>query len=176
MAALSEADRQIIGRLGVRLGTESVLMPALLKPAAQRLRGRLWVAAQGLDRMPPPPAGRVMLTAEPGVPIGYYEAMGYRALGGKLVRLDMLERFAVEARALARQGPFAPPAKLGALLGGTVADIGAILEALGYRGSTGDSGTVFAAARRPGRKRPAPRRPRDLDSPFAALRRMQPAE
>jgi len=176
IGALSEADRKIVARLGVRLGTESVFLPALLKPAAQRLRGQLWLTASGAGRVAPPPAGRVMIVPERDVPAGYYEAVGYRALGGRLVRLDMLERFAAEARALGRGGPFTAQPKLGALLGATAAETGAILEALGYRATAGEAGVTYTAQPRSRRRPRRGGQPADSDSPFAALRRVQPAE
>ncbi len=177
--ALTEMDRKTLARLGVRLGTESIFLPALLKPAAQRWRGLLWAAANGKTLAIAPPNGRVMLTAEGGTPPAYYEAIGYRALGARMVRLDMLERFAFEARTLARQGPFAPPGTLGALLGATIAETGAILIALGFRAATNETGTVYTATpRRERLKKQAKAKhrdqPRDPDSPFAALRRLQP--
>ncbi len=175
--ALNPQERASLARLGVRLGTESVYLAALLKPAAQRLRGILWAAFHGVGRVPAPPFGRVLVVPEGDVPPGYYEAIGYRALGGTLVRLDMLERFAFDARALARSGAFTPSPALGALLGATRAETAALLEALGYRPVQTETGIVFAAPQgqgRRGRKR-RPDRREPPDSPFAALRRMQPA-
>jgi ATP-dependent RNA helicase SUPV3L1/SUV3 len=177
--ALTEADRKALARLGVRVGTESVFLPSLLKPAAQRWRGLLWAAGSGLAMSMAPPDGRAMLAPEAGAPDGYYEAIGYRALGGRMIRLDMLERFAFEARNLARQGPFAPPGALGALLGATLAETGAILVALGFRPAATETGTVYTATPRRERLRQAEKakrrgRKRDPDSPFAALRRLQP--
>jgi ATP-dependent RNA helicase SUPV3L1/SUV3 len=177
--ALTETDRKALARLGVRLGTESIFLPALLKPAAQRWRGLLWAAAQNLTLTVAPPSGKVMLTAENGTSSAYYEAIGYRALGPRMIRLDMLERFAFEARTLARQGPFAPPSTLGALLGATTTEVGAILIALGFKATTSETGTVYSAMPRRERVKKqenAKRRrekPRNPDSPFAALRRLQ---
>ena len=177
--ALTEADRKMLARLGVRLGTESIFLPALLKPAAQRWRGLLWAAAQGVTLTIAAPNGRVMVSAEGDTPPAYYEAIGYRALGQRMIRLDMLERFAFEARTLARQGPFAPPGTLGALLGATAAEAGAVLVALGFKATTNDAGTLYAAMpRRERAKKHAQAKQRaekrDPDSPFAALRRLQP--
>jgi ATP-dependent RNA helicase SUPV3L1/SUV3 len=136
----------------------------------------LWLTASGAGRVAPPPAGRVMIVPERDVPAGYYEAVGYRALGGRLVRLDMLERFAAAARALGRGGPFTAQPKLGALRGATAAETGAILEALGYRATPGEAGVTYSAQPRTRRGPRRGARPSDSDSPFAALRRMQPAE
>ncbi|HEY1723680.1 MAG TPA: helicase-related protein [Magnetospirillaceae bacterium] len=176
--ALTEADRKTLAKLGVRLGTESIFLPSLLKPAAQRWRGLLWAAAQNITLSLAPPNGRVMMTAEAGASPAYYEAIGYRALGERMIRLDMLERFAFEARTLARQGPFAPPGNLGALLGATAAEAGTILLALGFKATTNETGTTYAAIPRRDRlKKQAKAKQhaekRNPDSPFAALKQLQ---
>jgi len=118
----------------------------------------------------------VLLAPERDVPAEYYEAVGYRALGGCLIRIDMLERFAAQVRALARHGPFAAPPALGALLGATAAETGAMLEALGLRATVDEGGTVYASAPRRGRGKPRRSGPPVPDSPFAALRRQLPAQ
>ncbi|HEY9566542.1 MAG TPA: DEAD/DEAH box helicase, partial [Thalassobaculum sp.] len=59
---LDEEGRRTLARVGIRLGTESLYIPELLKPRAVRLRAQLWSAASG--RHPeegPPPEGRVQV-------------------------------------------------------------------------------------------------------------------
>ncbi|MDA8233027.1 MAG: helicase-related protein [Magnetospirillum sp.] len=183
--ALAEDDRKTLARLGVRFGVESVYMPALLKPAVQRLRGLLWsvhhsVPFSGLaDRVP---GERVTVAAEPEMPPAFYEALGYRVLGNTAVRVDMLERFAAEARRLARDtretgggsdGFQATPGLL-SLLGLSVDDAAALLAALGFeRRGQGPESRFRSSRRQPagGRPRDRRKRPSDLaDSPFAVLR------
>ncbi|MGE5505437.1 MAG: helicase-related protein [Actinomycetota bacterium] len=160
VAALSDDDRRELARLGIRLGVETVFQPALLKPAAQQLRALLWGVWSGRPH-PRPPAGKVSVAAE--AEAEFYAAVGYRVLGGRAVRVDMLERFAAEARRLARTGAFQPPPQLMSLLGCKPDEAAAVLEGLGFR----RHGDAFQAARRPPPRRPPPDR---ADSPFAVLR------
>jgi ATP-dependent RNA helicase SUPV3L1/SUV3 len=110
------------------------------------------------------------------LPAGFYEAVGFRPMGSLAVRLDMLERFAAEARHLSRSGPFAANPVLASHLNLAPPDIGKILEALGYRPQPGESSVLYRAAAR----RPASWRARDTSrdreaSPFAALRHLTKA-
>ncbi len=176
VAALTSADRKILARLDIRLGIESVFLPSLLKPAAQRLRALLWTTHAGLAPIAAPPPGRVSLPVDTEAPAAFYEAVGFRRLSGRAVRVDMLERFAAEARKLARQGSFTVPPALLSLLGVPPQDAKTVLEALGYRAVDGEQGTIFAAGRRrwPG-ARPGRHKGDNDASPFAALRRRAPA-
>jgi len=162
LAALGDADRTALARLGIRLGAESLFLPALLKPPLQELRRRLWAAHAG-QAAPPSPGGRVSVAAIG--PAGFYDAVGYRVLGPVAVRVDMLERFAAQARTLARahKDGFAAGGDLSAPLGLKADETAAMLEALGYR----RAGPLWKAARPP---RPR-RRPPPADSPFAVLRK-----
>ncbi len=168
--SLVEADRRALARLDVRLGMESVFLPSLLKPASRSLRGLLWCLHRGLPVCAAPPAGAVTVPMAPGCPAGFYEAVGFRPLGGLAVRLDTLERFSAEIRHLARSGPFAASQAPSARFGLSPSDAGTILEALGYRPETGEQGLVYRMApRRPSDHRPR-RSERSETSPFAALR------
>ena len=164
VSALDQADRHLLARRGVRLGRESLYLPALLKPAAQDLRGLLWAIHAGRP-VPSAAEGRVTLR-DTSVARDGLEAMGYRALGVVAVRVDMLERFMAQARALAHAHPrgFAIPAPLASLLGLSTELAGQVLAGLGWRqGAQG-----WQQERRPpmrGRGRPAE------TSPFAVLRR-----
>lgn len=169
IAALDDSGRKALARLGIRLGRESVFMPALLTPKAQRVRALLWGIGQ--ERTPPaPPGRRIALACDPTLPAGFYEAVGYPVRGGIAVRADSLERFAAEARRLGRAGPFAPETP-------SLPDLRLALDlrlrllaGLGFDPITAEDGTIrlrpmrrkSAPARRP--PRPAP------DSPFAVLR------
>jgi ATP-dependent RNA helicase SUPV3L1/SUV3 len=175
VAALTGDDRKALARLGIRLGVESVFLPDLLKPAAQRLRALLWCIHAGRRPQAPPPPGRVSLAADPALPGEFYEAVGFRRLGKHAVRVDMLERFAAETRRLARQGPFSVPPPLLSLLGVTPDEARDVLLALGYRMQPGEQGNIFTPGRRRQTDRP-PRRRHDAaePSPFAALRQRVP--
>ncbi|OAN50209.1 disulfide oxidoreductase [Paramagnetospirillum marisnigri] len=156
--ALDAAGRGALTRLGVRFGTESVFLPLLLKPAALQARAQLWGIAQGLTP-PPSPAPRPAV-ADPGWPPGFAEAVGYRLLGGIAVRLDILERFAAETRALARAGAEPNPDEPSRLM--------ASLLSLGLDAARSVRAALSRRAK--GANRPRPR-PVDPDSPFAVLKR-----
>ena len=163
--ALDEAGRKDLARLGVRIGVESVFLPALLKPQTQTLRAMLWAIFRGAEPVTPPgPKPAVMLDGRAAEAM---EAVGYRVVGPVAVRADMLERFAAEARALARTGPFAPSRLLLSLLGLGPEATRAVLDGLGY--AAGEQG--FTPSRRPTKQRRNPRPPATEDSPFAVLRR-----
>jgi len=168
--ALTEADRAALARLGVRLGMETVYMPALLKAAAIRLRTLLWAVQAGLPPPDPPPAGRVSFAIDPRNPPAHLDAIGFRALGSLALRVDMVERVAASARRLAREGPFRPTAEMMSLAGCGAEDLAAVLTALGFAARRDDDGPLFEAkARRRGRPSGPARRPAAGDSPFAAL-------
>lgn len=169
--SLTAADRKALAALDVRLGMESVFLPRLLKPASQTLRALLWCIHQGTPVLPPPPPGSVSVPLGADTPPAFFEAIGFRPLGGRAVRLDMLERFAAEARHLARQGPFTVVPPLASRLNLSPGDTGALLVALGYRAEAGGAdGPLYRTASRHG---PGQRHRRSTNkadaSPFAAL-------
>lgn len=97
--ALDQAGRASLRQYGVRFGAHSIFIPLLMKPQPTALKVLLWAIAEdsggkGL-RVPGPPApSLVSIPVESGVPRLYYERAGFRVLGQRAVRLDMLERLA----------------------------------------------------------------------------------
>ncbi len=173
-AALQGADRKALARLGVRLGTESVYLEPLLKPRAARLRALLWSARTGAA-IPQAPES-TSAPRELAVTDEAYAAMGFCALGPRVLRADRLERVAAAARRLARQGPFAASAELASLAGAPIVELPAILAAMGYRASVGENGEALFHARRHRAgahgKRQRRARPHN-DSPFAKLKELR---
>ena len=174
LAGLDRAARRALGALGVRLGRESVYLPALVKPAAVDLRALLWKVRENHDGPPAPPAGRISLPIAEGVPAAFYEAVGYRPSGSVAVRVDMVERLAARAWTLSRNGPFAAGPELLSMLGCGADALTEVLARLGYRsGGDGDEATFERAPRRPRKAAPGKARgARAPDSPFAKLREL----
>ena len=184
VAPLGRADRRALAELGVRIGSETIFMPALMRGRATRLRALLWaVKAErtGDPALPPSPGKRTtMLTADPAVPADYYAAINFRVLAGRAFRADRLERLADVLRALSRQGPFELTPALLDLAGGPAEEVGPVLGALGYHLQPGDPPTYVRRKRfeRPpgaGKTRRAPRPRQRVDlaaSPFASLRNL----
>ena len=175
LAALDDNDRKALARLDIRLGMESVFVPTLLKPGAQRLRALLWAAA---NDTPPPatPGERVTVAPQPDVPTPFYAAIGYRLLGPRAVRVDMLERFAAGLRKLARDDRhgFAVPPVLASLLGLGSEELAGVMEALGYRRQQGEAKPPLWLPPRRGPRRAPPEKQKKhrADSPFAVLRNL----
>ena len=170
VAALGDADRQALGHLGIRIGTESLYMPVLFRGRTARLTLILWrIGATAATGQPVrPPRGLLSFAAEPGVPDSFYAALGYRTLAGRAVRADRLEHLAAELRRRNRLGPFALDGPLAALVGCPRGELSAMVLALGYRAAEGESLFIqVAKRRRPNAPRPALSEP---DSPFAKLR------
>jgi ATP-dependent RNA helicase SUPV3L1/SUV3 len=181
-AALDAVDRKALARLGIRLGTEFVYLDRLLKPDAVALRGLLWSLHRGAAMPAPvPEPGRMALPRDPSIVAEFYGALGYAVLGDRVLRVDRVERLAAAARRLTRQGGFPPTPELAAVAGSAVADLVALLPALGYRAIVEESGITFVTQKRrrgPLRRSaaaPARRRPAGEDHPFAKLRSLRVA-
>ncbi|HIJ37268.1 MAG TPA: DEAD/DEAH box helicase [Rhodospirillaceae bacterium] len=171
VAALTESDRKSLARLGVRLGVESIFLPALLKPGSQRLRGLLWFIHQDLPPWDIASGGAVSRRINTDRPAACYEAVGYRCLGPRAIRVDMLERFAAQIRPLAKQGNFQLTPALASLIGASMDEAGLILQALGYQRFGTDAEANYRPLDRQKRRNGGGKRP-NRDSPFAALERM----
>lgn len=181
LEVLDRNTRKTLRELGIRIGQESIYIPAMLKPAAIAMRRILWGAHHGTSLESPPP-GRVSIRTSASVPRGYYEAIGYRQLGVLSVRVDIVERLAARLWSLSQAGSFVVGADVLNLLGCSAADISSVLAGLGYKLATGSEGEDAVAVRymrvqrklRPksagkyaARLRPAYRV--NPDSPFAKL-------
>ena len=151
---LNQDARAALRKLGVRFGAYHVFMPALLKPAPAELITLLWAlkndamdkAGYG-DLIPVLAAGRTSVVTDHGFDRNFYRLAGFRFLGKRAVRIDILERLADLIRPLLQWKPesgnrpdgaydgkrfVATPAML-SILGATPDDMEEILKGLGYR-------------------------------------------
>ena len=118
-----------MARLGLRFGVEAVYLPDMLKPAQIELRALLWnlyLNDSGTFHAPPP-AGRVTIDSVENVPDEFWLAVGYRRLGGRVMRVDMVERVALLVRTAAREGQFKITEDMLSLAGATREQMGAML-------------------------------------------------
>jgi ATP-dependent RNA helicase SUPV3L1/SUV3 len=130
--SLAESDRPLLARLGLRFGVETIYMPEMLKPAQIALRSLLYALSHGaFYDGAPPPAGRVAVDAIADVPDDYWLAVGYRRLGAKVMRVDMVERVAMLVRTAARAGQFRISDDMLSLAGATREQMGQMLLDLG---------------------------------------------
>jgi ATP-dependent RNA helicase SUPV3L1/SUV3 len=179
VAGLESEDRKRLGKAGIRFGTETIHVAGALKPAAVAMRALLWSVHLGAALPPPlPPPGRLSVAAGTLAGAAYAEAIGYRVVGPRAIRVDRLEPLAAALRKRARlAGGFALEPELAALVGAPLAELPEIVAALGYRGAVQEGVLRFAPlprrARRNGRGiAPAPR-PVAPDHPFARLKEME---
>ena len=152
--SLDQDARASMRRYGIRFGAYHVFMPALLKPAPAELITLLWALKNdGLDKpgygdlIPALAAGRTSVVADPGFERMFYKLAGFRFLGKRAVRIDILERLADLIRPLLQWKPGTTPRPEGAydgrrfttttamlsILGATPDDMEEILKGLGYR-------------------------------------------
>ncbi|PDT40981.1 helicase [Sinorhizobium sp. FG01] len=162
--SLDQESRASIRKYGVRFGAYHIFLPALLKPAPAELITLLWALKNdGLDKpgygelIPMLAAGRTSVVTDASFERTFYKLAGFRYLGKRAVRIDILERLADLIRPLLQWKPGATPRPDGAydgrrfttttsmlsILGATPDDMEEILKGLGYRA---DSVTAEEAA------------------------------
>lgn len=154
MRSLEQEGRAALRRLGVRFGAYHVFVPALLKPAPAQLVTLLWALQNdGKDKpgfgdvVNALATGRTSLVVDAGFDRNFYRLAGYRSLGRRAVRVDILERLADLIRPAINWKPGLGPRPDGAfdggtftvtppmmsILGATAEDMEEILKGLGYR-------------------------------------------
>jgi ATP-dependent RNA helicase SUPV3L1/SUV3 len=156
MRQLDQPSRAQLRKYGVRFGAFNIFLPPLLKPAAAELTLTLWVLNKGtaaglsLDQLPEPPrAGLTSVSIDRTVPEDFYRAAGYHVCGPRAIRVDMLERLADSIRPLlawrateagqtpprgsSGDGGFMVTPEMMSILGCSSAELGAVLETLGFR-------------------------------------------
>ncbi|MBL4721772.1 MAG: hypothetical protein JKY20_11660, partial [Alphaproteobacteria bacterium] len=172
---LSTSDRKALAKLGVRIGLHSVYFHDLLNASAIRTRAILasiYCDACDVPRRPKPSR------AADGASATVWAMMGFQVVGGRALRVDVLEKFAALTRKLARSGPFTPPQQMLSMAGCDAAALVPVLRDLGYRPKETADGTVFLPKKRRGKRRHDPRKNQsrasemDPHSPFAKLREL----
>jgi ATP-dependent RNA helicase SUPV3L1/SUV3 len=144
---LGRGDRKALAALKVKIGAQSLYLPALLKPAAVRLRALLW-AVHHRCALPELPAERaVSFTPDATLDDGFCLALGYRRFSRRGVsvalRVDVVEQLAYDSHKLAQAGPFAASPALARRAGCDGEALLAVLTGLGYRLSQGSEGPVL---------------------------------
>jgi len=152
--ALDQEARGALRRLGVRFGAYHIFVPALLKPGPAGLITLLWALQNdGKDKpgfgdvVNALATGRTSLVVDTAFDTVFYGLAGFRILGRRAVRVDILERLADLIRpALSwRPGTGARPEgaydgntfmvtpAMMSILGATAEDMEEVLKGLGYR-------------------------------------------
>ena len=163
--ALDQEARGALRRLGVRFGAFHIFVPALIKPAPAGLLTLLWALQNDAKDRPgfgdvvsALAAGRTSIALDESFEKDFYRLAGFRIVGKRAVRVDILERLADLIRpALAwRPGQgtrpdgaydgnaFTVTPGMMSILGATPQDMEEILKALGYRGQEAPAAEVDA--------------------------------
>ncbi|WP_037418331.1 helicase-related protein, partial [Sinorhizobium sp. CCBAU 05631] len=110
--SLDQESRASIRKYGVRFGAYHIFLPALLKPAPAELITLLWALKNdGLDKpgygelIPMLAAGRTSVVTDASFERTFYKLAGFRYLGKRAVRIDILERLADLIRPLLQWKP-----------------------------------------------------------------------
>ena len=154
MKSLDQEGRAALRRLGVRFGAYHVFVPALIKPAPAGLITLLWALKNdGKDKpgfgdvVHALAAGRTSVVIDPAFDKTFYKLAGFRILGRRAVRIDILERLADLIRPALDWKPglgqrpdgaydgqsFMVTPPMMSILGATADDMEEILKGLGYR-------------------------------------------
>jgi ATP-dependent RNA helicase SUPV3L1/SUV3 len=162
---LDQDQRGALRRLGVRFGAYHVFLPALLKPAPAGLLTLMWALANDAKDKPGfgdvvnlLASGRTSVVVDPTFEKAFYRLAGYRILGRRAVRVDILERLADLIRpALSWKpgtgarpeggfdaGAFVVTPAMMSILGANADDMEEILKGLGYRGEPKPAADVTA--------------------------------
>jgi ATP-dependent RNA helicase SUPV3L1/SUV3 len=154
MRSLDQEGRAALRRLGVRFGAYHVFVPALVKPAPAGLVTLLWALKNdGKDKpgfgdvVNALATGRTSVVVDASFDKTFYRLAGYRNLGRRAVRVDILERLADLIRPTTNWKPglgqrpdgaydgnaFMVTPPMMSILGATAEDMEEILKGLGYR-------------------------------------------
>jgi ATP-dependent RNA helicase SUPV3L1/SUV3 len=152
--SLDQEGRAALRRLGVRFGAYHIFVPALVKPAPASIVTLLWALKNdGKDKpgfgdvVHMLAAGRTSVLVNEVFDRAFYGLAGFRILGRRAVRVDILERLADLIRPALSWKPgtglrpdggydgsaFLVTSAMMSILGATGEDIEEILKGLGYR-------------------------------------------
>jgi ATP-dependent RNA helicase SUPV3L1/SUV3 len=127
--------KQALQKFGVRFARRSAFLPRMLRPEAARLLALLWSVKAQFAVIPPPPAAGATSFEDDGTrEAGFLAAAGYRIIGGRAIRLDILERVESELEKAAAAGTSADAQmpKLASYFGCDFKGVARILEAMGW--------------------------------------------
>ena len=121
---------------GVKFARRSIFLSKLLRPDAASLLALLWGVASRLEKIPPlPPPGLTSFDAGTSVADDFLAAAGFRIVGPRAIRLDILDRLEDELANAATNGLTADATvpKLVSLLGCDRTTLDQVLASLGWR-------------------------------------------
>ena len=151
IGTLTPEDRAALRARKIRLGPVLVFLPALNKPAAVRLRALLWSLWH--DKSLPadvPNDGMVSkIIDEAAIDPVYFRSIGYPVYGGRVIRVDMLDRLISAIYDNAVKGEFQAKHEMAEWLGCSIPDLYKVLESMGHKKVEDKPVAVEASAETP---------------------------
>lgn len=134
ISKMDETGRATLRSKKIRFGPLIVFLPELNKPAAVRLRALLLSLHQDKELPAEVPADGIVSFSVEGKDVDpdYYRAIGYPVYGPRSVRVDMLDRVICAVYDSAKEGKFQAQHQMAEWLGSNIADLYAVLEAMGH--------------------------------------------
>ena len=181
--SLPEDIRPLIRALkifGVWFGRRSIYLPKLVRPDSAALLALLWGVWSKQERLlAPPQPGLTSFVFDREQPPAFLAAAGFRVIGPRAIRLDILERLEeeLEKGVNAGVGAEALQQKIVSLLGASNDEAKEVLVGLGWRSVTvadtgaGESNVLRRkqAPRAAREKKRIVKEPAPISSPFAGL-------
>lgn len=135
IAKLDNEMRVVLRNKRIRLGPILVFMPDLNKPAAVKLKALLWSLFNDKPLPAQVPADGIVSKRldQENPDKDFYQVIGYPVYGGRIVRIDMLDRVVNCIYDHAEKGRFQARHEMAEWLGASIEDLYKVLEDLGHR-------------------------------------------
>ncbi len=133
---ISSEDKNIISKLGIRVGAKYFFVPNFLKKTSMELSAILWFVFDDSKFdgfLPLPKNGRVSFLSDSKMKKNYWLAIGYLKLKSFALRIDVFERIFFIARQKIKKGPFLDSADLMNPVGCNKDQLRDILEFCGFK-------------------------------------------
>ena len=132
LKSLEQKERGFLRKHGVRFGQFTIFHYLMLKPAPTKLRLLLWSLFSQQKNISAPPPGLVTIPKIDKVSIDYYTMAGFRLVGARAVRVDMLERLADLLRVKDVWNGFEADVDMLSITGLTLEQFSGVLQNIGY--------------------------------------------
>ena len=135
ISKMDEDQRASLRPKKIRFGPLLVYLPELNKPAAVRLRALLLTLWNEGELPATVPADGIVSYSVEGQDLDkqYYQSIGYPIYGPRSIRVDMLDRVICAVYDSAKDGKFMAQHQMAEWLGSNIADLYAVLEAMGHK-------------------------------------------
>ena len=141
--SLDQEARKKLRKYGVRFGQYTIFLAPMLKPAATRLRLLLWTISEEIKaELPIPPPGLVTIVNTSELSSEYYTKSGFKLLGLRAIRVDILERLADLIREQNKFKGFEATLEMLSLSGLSYKQFADVMKALGFIVEIGSRGKV----------------------------------